>query len=240
MDFERGASFMTGKEEKTIFTNKGPLKTNTLKNQAYQQIKDAILYRRLKLDVIYSQDDICQGLGISRTPVREALIELQTKGFVTFVRGRGFMIKPLSRKEALDIVEMRKGIEMFGVELAASRITDEQLVDMRGLLNQMAVETDWKDSVAMYKLDYAFHEKIFEATGNVWMMHTNKVLRENFLRVETQSAFAKKVDANHVLKEHEAVLLALEERNPAKARKAMEKHMNMTYKRTVNKILEQQ
>lgn len=231
---------MTGNAEKKIFTNKGPLKTNSLKNQAYKQIKDAILYRRLKLDVIYAQDEICQDLGISRTPVREALIELQSEGFVTFVRGRGFMINPLSRKEALDIIEMRKGVEIFGAGLAAARITDEQLAAMREIQNQMTNETDWKDAEAMYRLDCAFHEKVFEATGNSWLMNTNEALRENFLRVENQCAFIRKTDANHVLKEHEAVLQALEEHNPVKARKAMEKHMNMTYKRTVNKILDEQ
>ena len=62
--------------------------TETYKNQAYDLIKNAILYNRFRVDAIYSQEAICTELGISRTPVREALLELQKEGYVSFARGR--------------------------------------------------------------------------------------------------------------------------------------------------------
>ena len=60
-----------------IFSGHGQIKTPTYKEQAYRLIKEAILYQRFQADTIYSQEAICQELGISRTPVREALLELQ-------------------------------------------------------------------------------------------------------------------------------------------------------------------
>ena len=68
----------------------------TYKEQAYQQIKDAILFNRFRIGAIYSQESICKELGISKTPLREALLELQTDGYVTFCRGRGVLIQPVS------------------------------------------------------------------------------------------------------------------------------------------------
>ena len=63
-----------------IFSGHGQIKTPTYKEQAYRLIKEAILYQRFQADTIYSQEAIYQELGISRTPVREALLELQKAG----------------------------------------------------------------------------------------------------------------------------------------------------------------
>ena len=79
----------------------------TMKQQAYELIKDAILYRRLQIGITYSQDALCSELNISRTPVREALLELQQEGYIAFMRGKGIQVIPVTRKRAQDIVEAR-------------------------------------------------------------------------------------------------------------------------------------
>ena len=113
---------MTDTRQDAVFTNQGPLKSNSLKNQAYEQIKDAILYRRLKTNIVYAQDDICQELGISRTPVREALIALQSEGYITFVRGRGFQVNELTKKEGMDIVELRREIDRWKLRMLETNL----------------------------------------------------------------------------------------------------------------------
>lgn len=221
----------------SYFTNKGPLQSNSLKNQAYQQIKDAVLYRRIQTGKVYSQDDFCNELGISRTPVREALIALQSEGFIKFVRGRGFQVVEITRKEALDIIELRRNIEAFGTELAAERITEQQLVQLRRTYEDMVTLGKAGDSSALYRKDYDFHAIIFEATGNSWLIDLNKKIRENFLRIENQCAFTKRKFAAEVFKEHERILLSLEERNPKKAIRAMQLHMKHTAHRTLINVL---
>lgn len=227
---------MTETRQDAVFTNKGPLRSNSLKNQAYEQIKDAILYRRLKTNIVYAQDEICQKLGISRTPVREALIALESEGYITFVRGRGFQVNELTKKEGMDIVELRREIELFGAELAAERIDDAQLAKLRQISRQMEEAEQNQDSGEMYKLDFQFHNLIFEATGNSWLQEVHHKLRENFLRVENQNAFEKPSVARKVFREHEKVIEALETRNPTLARRAMKNHMDHTYKRTLVKL----
>ena len=228
---------MTEKPDQSLFTNQGPLKTNSLKNQAYRQIKDAILYRRLKLDVFYSQDDICSQLGISRTPVREALIELQSEGFIEFVRGRGFKVVEITRQEALGIIELRQEIEIFGASLAAERITDAQFDELKKLYQEMLDAGADSESSVLYRLDYKFHALIFAATGNSWLEELNVKLRENFLRIETQRAFATRTAAKQVFGEHLKILNAMEARNPTEAKRAMKNHMKHTFKRTLVNII---
>ena len=71
-----------------FFSEYGRIRTLTYKDQAYELIKQAILYQKFEMNNIYSQETICQALGISRTPVREALLELQKDGYVRFCRGK--------------------------------------------------------------------------------------------------------------------------------------------------------
>ena len=231
---------MVQEQQNHLFTNSGPLQTSSLKEQAYKLIKDAILYRRLKLNIVYSQDDLCSELGISRTPVREALIELISDGLVVFVRRRGFKIVELTRKEALDIIEVRSDLEKFGAELAAQRISDEQLERLEDKYNEMVKSLETSDSMLMYKLDYDFHNIIFEATGNNWLLGAIKKLRDNFLRIETQSAFSKKTSAKAVFTEHYKILKAIQKRDPDLARAAMQNHLEHTYHRTLANILEKE
>ena len=80
------------------------VKTLTYKEQAYELIKDAVLFNRFRVGAIYSQDEICEELGISRTPVREALLELQKEGYVTFARGRGVKVVPVTYEIEKDIL----------------------------------------------------------------------------------------------------------------------------------------
>ena len=104
-----------------IFSGHGQIKTPTYKEQAYQLIKEAVLYQKFQTNAIYSQEAICQELGISRTPVREALLELQKEGYIHFCRGKGIQIVELDDKAIRDILEMRLYLEGIVAELAAKR-----------------------------------------------------------------------------------------------------------------------
>ena len=109
-----------------IFSGHGQIKTPTYKEQAYRLLKEAILYQRFQADTIYSQEAICQELGISRTPVREALLELQKENYIRFCRGKGIQIVSLDDQAIHDILEMRIYLEMAGAELAAQRAWNAQ------------------------------------------------------------------------------------------------------------------
>ena len=78
--------------EKELFDGQNVGATPSYKEQAYRLIKDAILFNRFRVGAIYSQENICKELGISRTPVREALLELQKDGYVSFARGKGVQV----------------------------------------------------------------------------------------------------------------------------------------------------
>lgn len=220
-------------QEKSFFPEESLVLPATYKQKAYQLIKDAILYRRLKVGEVYSQDGLCTELGISRTPVREALLELQKENYIKILRGKGIEVVPIIKKQAEDIIEMRKIVEQAGSELAASRVTEDLLKRMRENLEEMSSQTLPPDNSILYRHDREFHHLIFEAAGNSKLTETVENLRDLFLRLETLKAFSDADAFRQVINEHWNIFEAIQKRDPELAKKAMADHLDETYKRTV-------
>ena len=209
----------------------------TYKEMAYQLIKEAILYQRLKAGEVYSQDGLCTDFGINRTPVREALLELQKEGHINFLRGRGIEIVPITRKQAEDIVEMRFIIELAGSELAAQRRTKQHLDQLKANIDEMEVNMREADPVFMYKLDRKFHIHLFEAADNERMLEAIENLRDQFLKLETLDAFNNPQKSLQVLQEHQKIFDAVLSGDAVLANSAMKHHLDNTYKRTVTPVM---
>lgn len=205
----------------------------TMKQQAYELIKDAILYRRLQIGITYSQDALCSELNISRTPVREALLELQQEGYIAFMRGKGIQVIPVTRKRAQDIVEARYYLELSGARLAAQRRTAAQIEALEQLLLEQESRCHDRAVRASYQLDRKFHREIFLASGNTWMLEEIEKLRDHFLRIETQSAFDSPEQAERVILEHRGILTAICAGDEKRAEEAMRYHLDCTAKRTL-------
>ena len=210
----------------------------TYKQKSYQLIKDAILYRRFQTGIIYSQDELCAQLGISRTPVREALLELQKEGYVSILRGRGIEIVPITRKQAKDIIEMRRIIELAGSELAAERATPLHVSRLYASLETMKQKISFNDDHLLYQHDRKFHNQIFEASGNSKLLETMEDLRDLFLRIETLKAFQREEGRLEIVNEHWKVYEAIANHDPGLARRSMLEHLDQTYARTVWPVLD--
>lgn len=218
-----------------IFSKGEHIVIPTYKEQAYNLIKDAIIYQRFRPDAIYSQDGICQELGISRTPVREALLELQQKGYVHICRGKGIKIIQLAPNVIHDIMEMRLYIEQISANLAAQRATDDDLKKMKKYLNEIQQNLDSKDGVQLYHYDHLFHRALASATYNSWILHSVEEILDNYLRFEVKTVYNNMIDANIVLGEHEDVYHAVRDKNSEKAVLAIKKHLENSYNRTLYK-----
>jgi DNA-binding GntR family transcriptional regulator len=205
------------------------------KEQAYLLIKDAILYRRFEEGIIYSQERICTELGISRTPVREALLELQKEGYIKFLRGRGMMLIPVSEEELCEVLEMRYYIETVGSWLAAIRIGNDKKSELWEIYHAQVAASLEKpiDRIKLYRLDRHLHRLIFEATNNRWLLSTVEKLRDRYMRVDSQATFNSQTNADAVAEEHKALIEAITCNEPEQAEAAMKRHINLSYTRNV-------
>ena len=203
------------------------------KDIAFDRIKDAILFNRFRIGAIYSQESICRELGISKTPLREALLELQTDGYVSFCRGRGVLIQPVSYEKAHDILEARITVEPICAQLAAQRADEEDRQKMKNLLTSLQEGLPSEDGQRLYRIDHGFPRMVIKASHNEMFYRFLDVILDHYLRFEVKSVYNNSIDARKVYMEHRKVYEAIAAGDEKKAYKAMETHLKNSFARTL-------
>ena len=148
----------------------------TLQEQAYDYLKNAILDGSLAPDVNHSETSFAELLGISRTPVREAIFKLRQEGFLESIPGCGFRVKKLSTEDIRDFYEMRSAVEAYCAYLIAEKEhSDEKTEIIENLRKLLSIQKNVIDSKMKgsgssiddyVESDDKFHELIVQASGN--------------------------------------------------------------------------
>lgn len=184
------------------------------------------------------QEALADEFGVSRTPIREALRQLQATGLVELLPNRGAVVRGPSAREIREAYEIRAELEGLAAELAAERISDRDLRRLQEAqqLFQDAVKTliarrarrrePWKDESLWVKANDLFHQAILDASANARLADTIADLHRSFPRNLTWAALSQ---SSRLLEEnveqHEAILDAIERRDPAEARRSMVEHV---------------
>jgi DNA-binding GntR family transcriptional regulator len=135
----------------------------TLNALAFDAIRDSIIHGTLTPEKIYSEQVLASELGISKTPVHDALIKLQIRGFINILPQRGFVINTLDHKSICDLFEFREALERAVVRHITPKITDAQLEKCRSFI----VDIDQFTGVMPFlKNDICFHRYLAELTLN--------------------------------------------------------------------------
>ena len=201
---------------------------------AYSRIREDIMSLKIPPNTRISVDSLARELGVSQTPIREALSMLEAHGLVTKQRFIGYCTAAtLNRKQFEELFEIRLLIEPYAARQAAERMTDKALIDVCGLALQMNPDQA-AQSRALYDQfadqDAEFHEQIARGSGN-------NLIAESLSRLHIhlhifRLRFHREV-TNEAVVEHTQVTRALQQRNPAKAEAAMRAHIEKSYQRLV-------
>lgn len=215
----------------------------------YQQIADQIreLIEQGGFDVgtrLPAERDLAQQLGVSRPSLREALIALDVQGSVEIRSGSGVYVctppeRPARESVALgespsELMQARAALEGSVVVLACARVTEESLKRLRGIVKDMRDEVTRRRTPI--EPDRLFHLTVAEMTGNSVMVRLVGELfdeRHSPISSKLRSRYENARTWNMALKEHEAILRALEARDPLAAESAMRSHLKMSEERWV-------
>lgn len=140
--------------------------TSSLTGRVFEQIRSAIRSGELAPGSLHSVADIANQLGVSRTPVREALLQFAANGVVRFERSRGVRILKLSVKDIEEIYSLRLLLEAPSAHRAATRMSDHERMAFRKAFAGMRKATETRDEGLFQKHDLIFHESIVRAAGN--------------------------------------------------------------------------
>jgi DNA-binding GntR family transcriptional regulator len=143
----------------------------------YQSLRNAIWDGRFARGERIREEEIAQSLGVSRTPVREALQRLQRRGLLVVRPGRGLAVAHLSNKQIFDLYAVREILEGSAARLAAQHATDSEITLLYQIQKQLS--TEGHDPLALVTLNRRFHQLIYEATHNQYLLETLEVLNDS-------------------------------------------------------------
>ena len=200
-------------------------RADTLATQAYQAIRLALLHGQLRPDVFYSEKSVALMLGISRTPAREALRQLETEGLIEVLPQRGFRVRRISASELVEFYDLRGMLEAYVVRTLCRRIDERLVRSLRHILERQQLAAN--DVTEFIGLDEEFHLSMARSAG---LQRTARIVAS--LRGVLWLMGTRVVDnptrRADVIGEHEAILRALERRDEQAAADAVMHHIRAT------------
>lgn len=197
----------------------------TLTETAYKYIFDGILEGRYRAGQSISPDNIVKSLNMSKTPVREALVQLEVEGLV-FRNGRYYNVIFLDENEVLELYEIRGILEAEATYMATKRMTPELHAELRATLDLIKKLNQSKDPepIKLANLNGSFHSIIAKGSGNRYIAEYTAAIRLK-LKVIRTALFSSSDRRLSEIKEHESVLEAMETGNAEEARDMMRSHV---------------
>lgn len=204
-----------------------------LRGQVFDKIRSDILNGKYKRGEELVESSIGKELGISRTPVREAIRQLELEGLVQLVPNKGAFVTGISEKDVRDIYLIRARLEGLAARMAAKNITPELLDAMEEtvVLSEYHAKKEHYEQVC--EMDSKFHKLLYKASGSRILEHTLTDFHQYVQRVRMASIM-KKRRMEKSNDEHDAILTAIREHDEEKAELVATRHISNTVENLKN------
>lgn len=198
-----------------------------LRELVFQALKEAIIGGELKPGERLMEVQLAEEMGVSRTPVREAIRKLELEGLVVMIPRKGAYVSDITIKDAAEFFEIRWALEGLAAALAAERITDEEIEELERVSQEVKKAAEKTDIEALIEKDAEFHKILFNATRNDRLAQMIKNLKEQLHRFREKS-FANPKRVRNTIKEHQKIIDALKSRDAQKAEILTKEHIKKT------------
>ncbi len=183
-----------------------------LRERVYAYLRDRINTHQLGGGEFLDLDGIGTELGMSRTPLRDALFQLESEGFVTIFPRRGVMVNNLKLKTIRDIYEIIGALESAALISVALKIEDRDVMRMHELNDTMEAALQRGDSEAYYRMNVLFHDVFLDKSDNAELVRHARIQRERLYDFPRTRGFLKEWDESN-LSEHREMVRMLDVRN---------------------------
>ena len=195
-----------------------------LRDVVFKTLREAILKGNLAPGERLMEIQLANQLGVSRTPIREAIRKLELEGLVIMIPRRGAEVARITEKDLKDVLEVRTSLEELAISLACERISDASVEALKEALKNFKAAINGGDVTKIAERDVAFHDIIFAATDNARLIQIVNNLREQMYRYRLE--YLKDYTTHDRLyKEHEEIVVASADRDKALARKLIVEHI---------------
>ncbi len=213
---------------------------NSLRAKVFSRIQNDILNGVYQPGDSLTEKKLCEELGVSRTPVREALRQLELEELVQSTPNKGVVVTGVTSKDIEEIYIIRMMIEGLAARWATEHITPEEIQELKDALDLEEFYTMKKDADHILKIDSKFHDILFRASKSKPLMHMLRTFHHYVQRARNAS-FESLDRAKKVLEEHKAIFDAVVEGDADKAERVTKEHVknaSIAYKKLIqdNKV----
>ena len=212
-----------------------PLSRRTLHDELVDRLRTLIVEGELRPSTRIHEGDLGKALGVSRTPLREALKVLASEGLIELVPGRGAIVKKLTPKDVAEMLDVLSALETLAARLACRHASHAEIARLRSVHDEMIACYDAGNRLEYYWRNQAIHTGIAEASGSALLaaMHATiqaRLKRIRFIGNDEPPKWAAAVG------EHEEMIAALEARDEERLAAVVSRHLEQTWARVEGKI----
>ena len=212
-----------------------PLSRRTLHDQLVDRVRTLIVEGELRAETRIHEGELGKALGVSRTPLREALKVLASEGLIELVPGRGAVVRKLTAKDVAEMLDVLTALETLAARLACRNATDGQIAALRAIHDEMMGYYAAGNRLEYYWRNQAIHAGFAELSGNTLLaaMHATiqaRLKRIRFIGNEEPEGWSGAVA------EHGEMMAALEARDGPRLAAAVTRHLDETWKRVAGKL----
>jgi DNA-binding GntR family transcriptional regulator len=214
---------------------RGPIVRPTLHNAIVARVRDMIIEGELAAGTRLHEGNLGKMLGVSRTPLREALKFLASEGLLELSPGRGAVVRQFTAKDVHDSLIVLGSLEGLAGKLACANATDAEIREVRRLHDRMMEMYEKRDRLPYFKLNQEIHSAILRLSKNEALVSVHNVLQARLKRIRYIGNEGPEKWAGAVA-DHEEMMAALEARDPERLSKVLIAHMEKTWERVRNAI----
>jgi len=195
-----------------------------LRDVVFNTLRQAILRGELKPGERLMEIQLANKLGVSRTPIREAIRKLELEGLVLMIPRKGAEVAEITEKSLKDVLEIRRALEDLAVRLACEKITKEELKELKKAGDEFKKVLKSQDITEVAEADVRFHDVIYMATDNPKLIQLLNNFREQMYRFRVE--YLKKDEVRpQLLAEHDEIIKYITEGNKEEASKVVTRHI---------------
>lgn len=210
-----------------------------LRDVVFQTLRESILTGELKPGERLMEIHLAEKLGVSRTPIREAIRKLELEGLVTMIPRRGAQVSQITEGNLRDVLEVRRALDALAVELACERITEEELARLKCACQEFEKVTETGDVVQITQADVRLHDIIVRASGNRRLEQMVNNLSQQMYRYRLE--YIKDESSYETLiGEHSVIYDCISRRDAAAGAEAIKSHVDNQEKSIIHRILERE
>jgi len=199
----------------------------TIREEAFKYLRQQIVTGEIGPGTKLIESKLAKEMGTSRTPVREALHNLEMENLIQSIPRVGYVVREISEEEIEEIIEIRVALEILAAKRAASRITSKELSRLQKILQNAGMRLDKGDTRGLVELNTEFHEIICKASRSSRMLEISQNLRDHMLRYRMMSLGMAEI-ARRALEGHCRILEAIIGRDMEAIESAVHHHLDQT------------